>query len=1352
MKTSARFLTHTIRKWNVPILAIGVALGMAMCCSNTLAQSGAGSIQGTVTDATGAVMPGALIHVVNQATGVAVDTKANEVGFYQVPDLFPGTYTVSISVANMKTSVKTIDLLVSQTAVVNAAMSAGAVSQQVTVAATTQLTDPTSGTLSETLENQRINQLPLNQRWLVTLVTETTPGVEAYCCNNESRANGLMAEAMEYVSDGAPVNDLNFGGQSEAENALLPDPDAVAEVNVVEADGNAAYATPATAVITTKSGTNSLHGSFFETMRNNAVGIAKGRSNPYNYVAPQYVRNEFGASVGGPIILPHVYHGKDKSFWFFAYERFSLAQVSTADGLVPTPAEEGGDFSGMINGSGVLQTIYDPSTTAPATAGGCTNNVGVANAVAANWCRQQYDYNGKPNTINPALISPLAKTLYAMTPPPTSSEDPLVADNIIINNKQYQYTPTIDFRLDHIFNDKNKAFLSYHQNEEQTYALRTGSVPETLATANFPAGASGYGDTPVSNFATALGYTHVFSPTFFSETNVSQQWFDWESGGLYNGTDDDVKLGLPNNFGETGFPSISGMNTESYSGTMYNYQENQIVSQIDENLTKTVAKHQMQFGVRLRHERIYYLNSRNADTTSFANGQTTGLENWTVANTSATAWANTGLADADFFVGGANSYSVQLEPPPVWFVDQEYDAYFQDNWHVRQNLTLNLGVRYVAEPPRTTRGDVNDSIDLQNPGIVLGAPISKLISEGWTTQAIIDNMEADGVTFQTAAEAGMPSTLYDGADLNLLPRVGFAWQPFGKRGTVLRGGYGEYADTMPTRNFNPGPTSVPFAYSYSQNYESATQTPDNLPNYNLRSIQNSTTPYSPVSPSGTGTPIAGVDSTNVINTNVTGVAQTGAILPGIGGTFFDYDRKPDFAKELNVTVEQPLWGESALRVSYVWTHGSNLDNPYYPNDSPSAYVWEVNTGTLPPSGGAATIGTNQYAATALGPWNNITYGNFNWSEKEGWSNDPMVQINYQHLFHHGYAYQFQYVRAWPYRLGDNSTRDSQIYPTQDYVSNSLATTTSPAGESAITPGFTPPTRPSGIASYANWHGLNQFEQYILDTGLPQQHIQFNYIMDLPVGTGKKLLGNANRLVDELVGGWQIAGDGQMISQDFQPAASNYGPTSPLQIYKKQHMISDCTSGTCHPDFLWFNGYFSPKVLTPGEGGTCASNCVTGLPGNYIPYETPIDNNPALANFGTNDVLVSSPAILAANSGNPETVSYSPGPAAANVFSHTIIKGPFNYNYDISLYKVFPVTERTNFRVNLDAFNAFNQQGLNNPSSTTSGEVYTQPGVSGGASSYWTPRQLQLSMRFTSPETPHKLLPVGSYAETGAGTR
>ena len=157
------------------------------------------------------------------------------------------------------------------------------------------------------------------------------------------------------------MTNRNFGGEANSAQATLPDPDAVQEVRVETLNSSAQFATPATAILTTKSGTNAVHGSAFETARNNAIGIAKARQNPSNFAAPHLVRNEFGASVGGPILIPKLYDGKNKSFFFFAYERFSLRQSANELVTVPTVPMRNGDFSGLINGAGIQQVLYDPN-------------------------------------------------------------------------------------------------------------------------------------------------------------------------------------------------------------------------------------------------------------------------------------------------------------------------------------------------------------------------------------------------------------------------------------------------------------------------------------------------------------------------------------------------------------------------------------------------------------------------------------------------------------------------------------------------------------------------------------------------------------------------------------------------------------------------------------------------------------------------------------------------------------------------------------------------------------------------------------------------------------------------------
>lgn len=1287
MKNFGGFRTHELQSWNVYLLAATCVLGMAMCWSNALAQSGAGSIQGTVTDSTGAVIPGAAIQVINEATHAVSSSKSNGVGFYQVPNLFTGTYIVTYSAQGMKTYTVTVELQVAQSAVVNPVLTAGAATQQVVVSANiVQLTNTETGTIASTLENNRISQLPENGRALVTLVGMTTPGLEA----GGTRANGLMGEALEYVADGVPLTNRQFGGEGintvYSTQAQLPDPDAVQEVHIETSDSGAQFATPATAVVTTKSGTDQLHGTLFETARNNAWGIAKSRQNPAAFAAPRYIRNEFGASAGGPIVLPHLYNGKSKSFWFFAYERYSLSQSDDTLAKVPTVAMRGGDFSQATNASGVLQTIYDPATTQ--SSANC-NGTGTAN----QWCRTPF----LNNQISPGRIAPASKLLYSIMPAPTSNDDPYIQSNLDEPIAIYEIVPTITFRLDHNFSENDKAYLRYTSNIQSNQSLR--GAPVTVAANGFPAGANGYQENPITNYGAALGYTHVFSPSFFAETILSQQWFAQaiEGGGNHN-LSYEKTLGLPNNFGNTGFPGISGQ-IGGFGGTQFNYQMNQIISNLDENLHKTAGKHEMQFGGRYRHERFAYLPSRYSDHIYFG-AYATGLEDPTSkGNYSNTP--NSGVADGDFFLGAAYEYDASLEPPDVHYHDMELDAYFQDDYHVRRNLTFNLGLRYEAHPAIWTKDGLTADFDFKNDAVVMTNPTSYYISKGYTTQAMVTNLENIGVIFEKASDAGFPSTMINNYDFTFGPRLGFAYQPFGNRyGTVIRGGYGMYIYPIPVRSsYQNAVTRIPYSNIYSHSYVQANQSPDGLPNYLLRSQQ---------------TVYMGQNSSNVVDTST-----TNAILPGVILWALDPHYAPDNVTEVNATIEQSLKGHSALRVTWEWTHGKNLDDPYYINNQPSTFVWEMQTGTTPPKGGASVIGTplqNTYAATAMGPYNQTTYGGLIWDEKSGWSNDNALQVNYQRLFHHGSAYQIEYVWSKAFRVGGNSTRDGVEYPTADYLGGlgTIGTMTSPYGK-AIAPTL-PPGRPSGLAPYADWHGLGVFENYAIDSAIPMQHIRSNGIVDIPVGRGKKFLSNSNRVMDELVGGWQLAGDADIVSQVFQPAFNHWGSTSPIHVYKHKAPITDCRSGVCHKSYLWFNGYLPPSVTT-----NCTKNCVTGLPSDYQPYLTPIDNTPGDKYYGLDEVQVT------LQNGTQSPVAYSPGPVASNPYSHTFLRGPINWTTDLSLFKVFPITERVNLRFNMDAFNAMNVQGYNNPNTTDGTEAVEPNGVSSSANAS---RQIQFTMRLT----------------------
>jgi hypothetical protein len=239
--------------------------------------------------------------------------------------------------------------------------------------------------------------------------------------------------------------------------------------------------------------------------------------------------------------------------------------------------------------------------------------------------------------------------------------------------------------------------------------------------------------------------------------------------------------------------------------------------------------------------------------------------------------------------------------------------------------------------------------------------------------------------------------------------------------------------------------------------------------------------------------------------------------------------------------------------------------------------------------------------------------------------------------------------------------------------------------------------------------LNRWENYRPDTAIPVHRVTFNGIVDLPVGRGKRFLRHTNRVLDALIGGYQLAFVGNVVSQSFTVASSNWGEVNPIQLYESSVPVTDCRSGVCRPAYLWFNGYVPPNLIN-------AKNGIQGLPADYKAYLAPINNTPGAPNYGNNNVSVP------LKNGSQVVTAYSPGPSGMNPFSKTTLLGPFNYNVEASLYKVFSFSERVKLRLNLDAFNAFNIQGRVNPN--------TSDGIESLQTSYWTPRQIQITARLS----------------------
>ncbi|MGH3440592.1 MAG: hypothetical protein ACRDUY_00800, partial [Nitriliruptorales bacterium] len=582
---------------------------------------------------------------------------------------------------------------------------------EVTVQDVTPILTVDNPTLGHVLERQRIDQLPINGRSILSLL-QTVPGMEG------TRAYGLREGSHEFVLDGAALTERLRGGLYRRPPGL----DTIEEFKVENNNSSAKFTRPTTAIILTKSGTNEFHGSLFETHRNNAVGKARRRENFYNQ-PPQLIRNEFGASAGGPLWVPGLYHGKNRTFWFFAYEGARRTIPFTRGVQVPTEAMRNGDFRGLVDSQGRQFKIYDPFTTNPQT-----------------WERQQVSYREQLNVIDPARISPLGKHLFSIIPLPTHPDvNPLVDDNWLGLVPDLQRQWTITARIDHQLSDRDRVYGRFTQGDD--YRFRQ---PWSVPTSN---GVASTVTNRAPNKSLALSWVRTFSPTFSNELLLSgsrEAWTD-KTGDLKYAD----QLGLPNPLNVIGWPGLYE------TGLSFFYETGNPQSSIfsyfilDNNATKILGKHELQFGAHFRYDQLNYLPDQQ---------HPQGNHNWSTSATAlydpSTSRSNplatpfTGHNLANMFFGVMN-YSNQFVRSYFYMRSREYALYLQDNYKVTPRLTLNLGLRWEYWPAYREKNNILTTFDPDRRAVILGQDLDTMYRLGATLPSIVDRLRFLGVKFMT---------------------------------------------------------------------------------------------------------------------------------------------------------------------------------------------------------------------------------------------------------------------------------------------------------------------------------------------------------------------------------------------------------------------------------------------------------------------------------------------------------------------------------------------------------------------------------------------------------------------------
>ncbi len=1210
-------------------------------------QTSTSVVSGTVRDATGAVIPGASVALTNTNTNITSRTTANQVGFYMFPGVLPGPYKLAVEAPGMSKFEATLTVQVQLSAVVDVSMKVGQTVTEVSVRDVTPILTVDSPTLGATLERARIEQLPINGRDVQSLL-QTVPGMETF------RAFGLRNFSFEMVLDGAALAD-RYGYY----NVPLRQPglDSIQEFKVENNNSSAKFTRPTTLVLTTRGGANQFHGAAFETNRNNAVGLARQRQDTWGRpgTKPPYLnRNEFGASAGGPVYLPKLYSGRDRTFWFFSYEALRQIVYSTQSYALPTEAMRQGDMRGLVDANGNLQKIYDPWSTNTTT-----------------WTRQPIAYGGQLNVIDPKLLNPLAKTLFEVTRLPNRPDNPMVSANWYGPVPNLRRSWTISTRIDHRFGNRDQVYGRYTQGNYN--ALNYQNSQPSLDWKRVPSNSQS-NFAPNKNFA--VSWVRTFSPTLFNELLVSasrQPWLNTigDPSIVYADT-----LGLPNPFKSNLWPAITGgpfsnvgggYNWGTFNATGLSYWY--VI--LDDNVTKIRGKHEFQFGGHYRYDWMDMLPQQQ----QVGGGHQWGTS-WTSLYDPATSRTNpqatpfTGNAMGNMFMGLISQYSNHFVRGKYYARAREAAGYFQDNFRVTPRLTLNLGLRWEYSPPFWEKNNLLIGFDRDKRAVVMGRSPEDMISLGYSLPSIMDRFQALGMKFITPQQAGLPERLVETNFANLGPRLGMAYRfGDGLKSFVLRAGYrvsyfhinlSDWAARMRSN----APMDAWFYNSFTQ----ASYSPDGIGQLGMRTLP---------------TIIAGVNSRDAVK-----LEDAKSLTPGSAIATFFAKKLPDpRVQDWNVTLEKGIMADTVARVGYVGFHADHYEQLYQFNGSTPAYVWYVTTGLPLPTGTYSAVARNYYDKTL--------YGNLEQWQNTGWGNSNGFQLELERRYSKGYAYQLFYVMVNNFAAGGQGYSGTSVIPeVNQYM-------------------------PGEIPSDMNQR--NRLLNYQRDTSVPKHRVRWNWIVDLPFGKGKPLLGNSGGMLNRLVGGWQIAGMGNLRSTYFSLPSGLFPTGNPIELYGYKYPVENCTSGVCYPGYLWWNGYI-PAHQINSVGANGKPNGYMGIPSNYKPAVQPLYPYPAnyrslnsaidplYAYYGTNTMWVT------LSDRSVQRTSWTGLEPLRQQYQPSVRQ----WGLDASLFKTIPVTERFLVRLNVDFFNVLNAPG--NPNSVGSTGILDVRNSGGGA------RTLQLTLR------------------------
>lgn len=1268
--------------------------------SRIFGQSVRGAIAGNVTDASGAAIPNATLTAVDETNGGKTIVKSTSAGIYRFPDLPIGRYTVTVSAPGFQTEVnKGVQVQVNTTSALNVQLPAGAVTESVTIDASAPRIETESSEIGGTVSNKQIEDLPLSLALGVNgmrspetfefLIPGTTGPGSATQANSQNgvffaRLAGGQAYGNETLLDGASVQRSENGSSFDETS---PSIEALQEFKVTTSTPSAEFGRTTSGItsFSVKSGTNDFHGTGFAIVKNRAFDANTWFNNGYidlncqkvseincAYSKPADSKYDYGGVFDGPVWIPHVYNGRNHTFFLFAWENYKFKLGGTQQSTLPTASERQGNFSDILGGPVPGGSLYNgqfvllnPCTGMPVLYNQIFDPRTSTQIAPGIFCRTPFANNTIPNTLFSQAAQKLMTGLPLPNQAPTSTDVFGYINNYAINGTRNITNTTYTIRIDQNIGDKNKIFATY--DSRQNFAL------EAIPNLPLPFNSAGYPQTFTTHYVRA-GWDFTITPTLLNHLNLGYNRTNSVNIGATLGKGPTAaSAGVANDY-STFFPVIAFPSPDAPTtwGQQQNGDNIDNGIRVSDSVSWIKGRQSLKVGIDARHQQ-YSVIQYNQDTLNFYRDQTAALNN---------ACCSSGNPFASYLLGDVgNGFQAVYNDNPRW--NSHYTAVFvEDDIKFSNNLTVNLGLRYDIDAPRHEALNRTSELSLTAPDAAAGGLPGALV---FGTNCHCNTAWAD--------------TWYK----DIAPRIGFAYVlPGTNDKAVLRGGGAILYGPLQYSDFGG---SMALGYNQNRSFfygQTATTGGAFTPAFRLDSS-------SAADPTNSSVGFPNVSyAQNLDPTQLTAPNGPGSFDAVGGEVIRTFNGRPSMTSNWSLQLQDQLAQDLILTIGYIGQEAQNLHSGYLSNinnisESDFSLGDKLSIpGYFIPLGGSNNGYKAPYASfegnlgQALRPFPQYDYiAGDCCLENLGHSAYHAMVVSLARRFRNGLNLQASYT--WSKLLTD---ADSTI-PFSYITGNGGNSLRQGQGSSNL-----------------------KLNKAISAQNTPQQ-FSLSYLYQLPFGKGRKWL-NDNTALDLLVGGWQIGAIQRY--QSGEPIS--FGCSVGIPYYQ------NCITYTAGPASYNATDFTTPQFKANKNGPSFFNQQRWFKPAFRIPGAAgPTDPGVPLANAAFVDQNAESiqgpryytPACAAANNGVP--CSFDPFNFGNIARVTSAVTGPNYLAEDISILKDFHIWERLVFQLKGEAFDVFNRHRMGLPDSSP-GDFTGNLGFGIPTYTDYGPRTMQVSGRIT----------------------